>query len=157
MLNFRNFYCVGAWAGCVMLAWTAWAEPIQITSESLDVRHVAGEATFVGNVVVRQGATTLRAPRIVVHYGPNGKGGVSTMETLGFTTLTRRVADKTETAESDKAVYDPRAQKLTLQGHVKLNQNGNTLMGRMLVYDLSTGRIKLTGPAGVQGQFEVSQ
>jgi len=48
--------------------------PIQIEARELEVRDKEGVAIFTGDVVVKQGETTLETAKLVVHYVGGGQG-----------------------------------------------------------------------------------
>lgn len=48
--------------------------PIQIEASELEVRDKEGVAIFTGDVVVKQGETTLETAKLVVHYVGGGQG-----------------------------------------------------------------------------------
>jgi lipopolysaccharide export system protein LptA len=48
--------------------------PIQIEARELEVRDKEGIAIFTGDVVVKQGETTLETAKLVVHYVGGGQG-----------------------------------------------------------------------------------
>ena len=99
-------------------------QPVKIDSLSLDVRDKSKIATFSGNVHLVQGDTTLRCKVLVVHYdgeqsggpavksgpAPSGNSQISHMEAIGGVVVTQR----DQTATGEKAVYDMKADTVTL-------------------------------------------
>jgi lipopolysaccharide export system protein LptA len=132
-------------------------EPIDIESDVLVVHDAKKYATFKGNVKAVQGATTLRARELDVHYVGSGgdsiTGGgatqpagvglgeesgtqISQIEARGDVIIN---SDKDQTTTSDWALYDVPTQMVTVGGNVVLTQGRNVLKGDRLIIDLKTG------------------
>lgn len=125
------------------------SEPIEITSDALEIEQDNGLAIFTGSVVASQGSLILSAERVAVRYedyrdgqtaeGPQGR--ISSIEASGdvfFATLK-------ETARGENGIYDVKGKKITLSGGVVLTRGDNVLSGKRLELDLRTGRSKLYG------------
>src|SRR6478735_5496197 len=50
-------------------------QPINVTSESIEVYTNEQRAIFIGNVVAKQGESVLRTPRLTVYYDQAGSPG----------------------------------------------------------------------------------
>jgi lipopolysaccharide export system protein LptA len=129
-------------------------EPVKITSVSLDVRDRSKMATFVGNVQLVQGDTTLRCKTLVVYYdgdaagsppsstplpGAGGNSQVRRMEAKGDVVVTQ----KDQTATGDSAIFDAKDNTVRLYppagGTVEVSQGQNMVRGPRLVVHLDTG------------------
>lgn len=144
-------------------------QPIQIESASLEVREKDKQATFIDNVKVVQGDTTLECKTLVVHYddeskaaarqtrrqqGPSTTGGqqIKRLEAKGGVVVTQ----KDQTATGDRGVYDMKSNTVTLIGNVVVTQGKNVVRGDRLVVDIDSGvsRVESSQGAGrVQGLF----
>jgi lipopolysaccharide export system protein LptA len=118
--------------------------PVEITSDRLDLDQAAGTAVFTGQVKVGQGTLRLAADRVEVFYdaasaGPTGK--VQRMVATGNVTL----ANGTEAAEADHAVYEVAAGTIAMDGNVLLTQGQNALSSERLDIDLNKGTGRLEG------------
>ena len=118
--------------------------PVEITSDRLDLDQAAGTAVFTGQVKVGQGTLRLAADRVEVFYdaastGPTGK--VQRMVATGNVTL----ANGTEAAEADHAVYEVAAGTIAMDGNVLLTQGQNALSSQRLDIDLNKGTGRLEG------------
>src|SRR5215475_5743550 len=158
-------------------------KPIQIEAASLEVRDKAKEATFAGNVKVVQGDTTMTSKSLVVFYdqspgpeqppptpqpkqkaakatagapmqsatpGPGGSSSIKRLEARGSVV----VKQKDQVVTGDKAVFDTKANLITMSGGVVLTQCQNVLRGDRLMVDMTTGvsRVESDG-RGVQALF----
>jgi lipopolysaccharide export system protein LptA len=124
-------------------------KPVQIEATTLEVRDKEKIATFVGNVHVVQGDTTMRCKSLVVYYeeqntpgtmkaaapGPGGQQQISRLEAKGGVIVTQGE----QTATGDSGLFDMRANTVTLLGNVVVSQGPNVLRGERLVVDLTTG------------------
>jgi lipopolysaccharide export system protein LptA len=150
-------------------------QPIQIEAASLEMRDKKKEATFSGNVKVVQGDTTMTSKSLVVFYdsgpapaapaapkasksgsmqsatpGPGGSSSIRRLEARGSVVVTQK--DQVVTGET--AIFDPRANLITMAGGVVLTQCKNVLKGDRLKVDMTTGVSRVESDGGkVQGMF----
>src|SRR6202790_677872 len=156
-------------------------QPIQIEAAELEMRDKKKEATFSGNVKVVQGDTTMTSKSLVVFYdstpapsaapaanakaaaksapiqsatpGPGGSSSIRRLEAKGGVVVTQK--DQVVTGET--AVFDTRANLITMLGGVVLTQGKNVLRGDRLVVDMTTGVSRVESDSGrVQGLFQSS-
>jgi lipopolysaccharide export system protein LptA len=154
-------------------------QPIQIEAASLEMRDKKKEATFSGNVKVVQGDTTMTSKALVVFYdqsaapaapapaakgaksgplqsatpGPTGSSSIRRLEARGSVVVTQK--DQIVTGET--AIFDTKANQVTMQGGVVLTQGQNVLRGDRLVVDMTTGVSRVESDSGrVQGLFQSS-
>jgi lipopolysaccharide export system protein LptA len=154
-------------------------QPIQIEAASLEMRDKKKEATFAGNVKVVQGDTTMTSKSLVVFYdstaaaaapaanskaaksapiqsatpGPGGSSSIRRLEARGSVVVTQK--DQVVTGET--AVFDTKANMVTMLGGVVLTQGKNVLRGDRLMVDMTTGVSRVESDSGrVQGLFQSS-
>ena len=162
-------------------------QPIQIEAASLEMRDKKKEATFAGNVKVVQGDTTMTSKTLVVFYdsgsapatpapaapppaaakgsksgpmqaaspGPGGSSSIRRLEAKGSVTVTQK--DQVVTGET--AVFDPRANLITMLGGVNgvvLTQCKNVLSGDRLKVDMTTGVSRVESDSKVKVLLEQS-
>jgi len=155
-------------------------KPIQIEAASLEVRDKKKEAAFSGNVKVVQGDTTMSSKSLVVFYdqspapeqpaapkqkgskaaagapmqsatpGPGGSSSIKRLEARGSVVVTQ----KDQVVTGDLAVFDTRANMITMSGGVVLTQCKNVLRGDRLMVDMTTGVSRVESDSGkVQALF----
>jgi lipopolysaccharide export system protein LptA len=153
-------------------------QPIQIEAASLEMRDKKKEATFAGNVKVVQGDTTMTSKTLVVFYdstsspgappppanskaaktapiqsatpGPGGSSSIRRLEAKGSVVVTQK--DQVVTGET--AVFDTKANMITMLGGIVLTQGKNVLRGDRLLVDMTTGVSRVESDSGrVQGLF----
>ncbi|CAN7641947.1 LPS ABC transporter substrate-binding protein LptA [Bradyrhizobium sp. LjRoot220] len=154
-------------------------QPIQIEAASLEMRDKKKEATFAGNVKVVQGDTTMTSKTLVVFYdsgpaapatpppanakaaksapmqsatpGPGGSSSIRRLEARGSVVVTQK--DQVVTGET--AIFDTRANLITMTGGIVLTQCKNVLRGDRLKVDMTTGVSRVESDSGkVQGMFD---
>src|ERR1700712_4488998 len=153
-------------------------QPIQIEAASLEMRDKKKEATFSGNVKVVQGDTTMTAKSLVVFYdsgaaaatpapanaktaktaplpaaspGPGGSSSIRKLEAKGNVVVTQ----KEQVVTGESAIFDTRANLITMAGGVVLTQCKNVLRGDRLLVDMTTGVSRVESDSGrVQGLFD---
>ena len=153
-------------------------QPIQIEAASLEVRDKKKEATFSGNVKVVQGDTTMKSRSLVVFYeggggaseqpaqpkqkgakaaapmqsatpGPGGASSIKRLEARGSVVVTQ----KDQVVTGDLAVFDTKANSITMSGGVVLTQCKNVLKGDRLTVDMTTGVSRVESDSKVQALF----
>ncbi len=115
-------------------------QPVEITSDTLELDQADNTATFAGSVLVGQGTLKMQANKILVAYTPEG-GQISQMRATGEVLLTNGA----ESAEASSAIYDVANGNVVMEGDVLLTQGGNALSGQKLVINLETGAARMEG------------
>jgi lipopolysaccharide export system protein LptA len=138
-------------------------QPIKIESTSLEVRDKDHIATFIGNVHVVQGDTTMRCKTLVVFYdqspgaAPAPKGGqagsgnqqIKRLEAKGGVVITQ----KDQTATGDTGVFEMKTNTAILTGNVVVTQGDSVVRGEKLFIDMTTGVSRVE--AGKSGKGRV--
>ena len=134
--------------------------PVQITSAVLEVRDKEKRATFVTNVIVAQGDTTMKSRILDVFYdqdsdgsvpaaamGPNGNTQIRRLEAKGGVVVTQ----KEQTATGEMGLFDMKSNTVTLMGGVVMTQGQQVVRGERLTVDLTNGTSHVEGGGrGVQ-------
>src|SRR4249919_1587886 len=140
-------------------------QPVHIEAATLEVRDRQKEATFSGDVRVKQGDTGMRCKSLVVFYeqggedasktktmpaaspGPGGEQRIKRLEARGSVVVTQ----KDQTATGELGIFDMKTNTVTLTGNpVVMTQGQNVLRGGKLVVDLTSGVSRVE--AGKSGQ-----
>ena len=118
-------------------------QPIEVTSEQLNVDQAAGTALISGDVLAIQGDLRLSADRVLVHYveDENQPGRIERIDADGDVVLVLN----DQAAEGDHGVYTLADGTVVMTGKVLLTQGQNTTSGEHLVVHLDTGTGTLTG------------
>lgn len=149
-------------------------KPVEINAATLEVRDNEKTAVFSGDVVVKQGDTTMRCKSLVVFYeeddaaaaknrnsnpgmraakaGPAGAQRIKRLEARGSVVVTQ----KDQAASGELGVFDMKTNIVTLTGRpVVMTQGKNVLRGEKLVVNLTSGVSRVESDKGtrVQGLF----
>ena len=144
-------------------------QPVHIEAATLEVRDKQKQATFSGDVRVKQGDTGLRCKSLVVFYeqdgetadqsktlqaatpGPGGEQRIKRLEARGGVIVTQ----KEQTATGDLGIFDMKSNTVTLTGNpVVMTQGQNVLRGEKLVVDLTSGTSRVESNKGSQGRVQ---
>src|SRR5262245_59081867 len=148
-------------------------QPVHIEAATLEVTDKQKQATFSGDVRVKQGDTGLRCKSLVVFYeqsgeptdsgktlqaaspGPSGEQRIKRLEARGGVVVTQ----KDQTATGELGIFDMKNNTVTLTGSpVVMTQGPNVLRGDRLVVDLTSGVSRVesgkNGQGRVQGLFQ---
>ena len=130
--------------------------PIEIASDNLEVLQDQNKAIFSGNVIAKQGDTTMKSATMTVFYDNAGEGegsgkGITRIEASGNVVF----ITPEETAQGDTAIYSVATKSIDLVGNVVLTREQNILKGNALNYNMTTKRSVLSaGKTGrVRGLF----
>ncbi|CAN1569931.1 lipopolysaccharide transport periplasmic protein LptA [Rhabdaerophilaceae bacterium] len=138
-------------------------EPIKVDANRLEVFDKENKAIYYGDVVVVQGQTIVRCSEMIISYvqareqgaartaGPSGQTSIRQLDCKGPVSL----LSGTQSATSDKMVYEAEKDIVTLTGRVVIADCDNVQRGERAVYDVKSGRATVdAGPRGrVQGVF----
>ncbi len=130
-------------------------QPIEITSDSLEVMQNDSMATFVGNVVAIQGEVRLKSDKMVVYYAKKGEGKAPAAADPAQQQSIKKIdvdgnvflATPEETASGTRGDYDVEHQEIHLQENVTLTRGKNVLKGNVLTYNFASGRSVISGGA----------
>ena len=124
-------------------------QPVRIESNSLEVRDKIRQATFIGDVKLTQGETTLKCRTLVVFYEdtPPKKGAPAAPQAKGSGQQIKRaeakgdvfVTQKDQTASGENGVFDLKSNTVTMTGNVVVTQGAAVMRGERMVVDLTTG------------------
>ena len=138
-------------------------QPIRITSTSLEVRDKDHYATFIGNVHVVQGDSTLRCKILVVYYDQEtgavtaAKAGQSSTSNQKIKKLDAKggvvITQKDQTATGDNGEFDMKTNTAILTGNVVVTQGDSVVRGERLIVDMTTGVSRVE--AGKSGKGRV--
>lgn len=145
-------------------------EPVSIEADKLDVQEGEQNAVFSGNVVVVQGASTLRTNRLTIFYekGEAPSGAATGSDSVVTGRQIRRlqadgaviVTSGDQRATGARGVFDMPSNTVVMTGNVVVTQGNNILKGDRLFVDLTTqkSRVESANSGGrVQGVFGPSK
>ncbi|MBD1401640.1 lipopolysaccharide transport periplasmic protein LptA [Pelovirga terrestris] len=121
-------------------------QPLEITSNQLEVFQQEQKSVFSGDVVAQQGEMTLYTDQLTVIF--DGQNDVSRVEAIGRV----RIEEPLRHARGNQAVFDRAADTLILSGNAEVVQGENRIAGdeitlfigqnRSLVRSTDSGRVR---------------
>ncbi len=131
-------------------------QPIEAKARTQVLLEDERVAVLEGDAEIHQGDLTLRADRIAIRYraGENmDRPTVTRMEARGHVRLT----SPSEAVSADWGIYDVANRMILMGGQVRLEREGNLLIGNRMEIDLDSGLIRLSaegeGDGRVKGIF----
>lgn len=162
---------------------TTSGEPVNVESDNLEVHDADNLAIFTGNVVLKQGDSTLNSRKLTIYYydkdekppaapaaqkptqgatqnaggaaAPESGRDIKKMEAEGDVV----VVQKDQRATGAKGLFDTAANTAVLTGGVTVTQNDSIVKGSTLHVDMNTQTSRIeSGPGGrVQSVFKPKQ
>ena len=128
-------------------------QPIEISSDTLEVRQQEQTAVFSGSVYAVQGDVNISADRLIVSYdsesGSSDQTGAIRSVRADGNVIIRSTE---ETAQGDWAEYDVVTGSITMGNDVALTQGPeNVLVGGKLFIDLNSGFARIEGGPSTDG------
>ena len=120
-----------------------------ISGEIILYGNYLTEAKKTGHVTIRQGDNVLRAEKITAYLATSGKKDLQKAVAVGSV----KVTTPNGTAEGDKGVYNPKENKVELFDNVKIEQNGNFIIGAYAETDLLTSVSRIRGDENTGGRI----
>lgn len=148
-------------------------EPVNVEADNLEVRDNENAAVFSGNVILKQGGSTINTRKLTIYYYQKGQGpkaqarptqgetsgggakpeagrDIRRMEAEGDVVVTQR----NQRATGARGTFDVESNKVELSGGVVVTQDDNVIRGDRLKVDLTTQTSRVEGGGGrVQGVF----
>lgn len=102
-----------------------------------------------GYVTIKQGENVLRAEKIIAYLDTTGKKDLQKAVAVGKVT----VKTPDGKASGDKGIYTPKENKVELFDNVKIEQNGNFIIGAHAETNLLTSVSRITGDENTGGRI----
>lgn len=121
-------------------------------SGSLEYSQVRNRAVARGNAVAMREDRTVEAETLTATFEPDEKESDKLKRLVAVGRVVFRSPN--EVFHADRADFDVAAERLKLEGSVRISQGGNELRGQSAELDLKTGTSRMRGGrGGVQGLF----
>ncbi|MDQ6959354.1 MAG: lipopolysaccharide transport periplasmic protein LptA [Mariprofundaceae bacterium] len=145
----RGFIYVVASVLVVVLSvvYPAWAGPVTVQADHLDIWHNKQQALFTGNVHLKRDDFELFCDKLKVFYTEGS--GIERAEATGHV----RMQQGDRHGRADSAKLDNKRQILTLSGHAEMEQPGGHIEGETIIHNIQKkttevrqgkdGRVKL--------------
>lgn len=115
-------------------------EPIEVTSDSLEIDQNAGRAIFTDNVVIVQGEMRLTADKVVAIYDTE-TSGMTDVEAIGNVVF----VSGEDAAESERADYSVEDRTIIMTGNVLVVQGPTAVTSDTMTVWLDDGTAQMSG------------
>ena len=122
-----------------------------IDSDNLIIKENPLISEFIGNAYARNSENHFWGDKILVNYDNDKK--------IKLITIIRsvKIVRPNEEIFGDKAIYDPKLEKIKISGNVSIIQDGNILSGNELIVDLINSTSIIVGNNGKQVSVKVAK
>ncbi|MFM9154236.1 MAG: LptA/OstA family protein [Methylocystis sp.] len=124
-------------------------DPVVIEAEHLDVSGRGEKLSYVGDVLVTNGPSTMKAGLLNIYMSPrtaNDKAASTDERVKNIEAQNSVVIDtKKDIYSGDRLTYDKEQNKIYLNGNVTIKQKDSTIKSEALIYDKTTEKAVLTG------------
>ena len=122
-----------------------------IDSDKLIIKKNPLISEFIGNAYARNSENQFWGNKILINYDNDKK--------IKLITIIRnvKIVRPNEEIFGDKAIYDPKLEKIKISGNVSIIQDGNILSGSELIVDLINSTSIIVGNNGKQVSVKVAK
>lgn len=123
-------------------------QPVHIRADSVEIDERQGVSHYRGNVQLDQGTLSIRADRMTVHQ--TGRE-IERILIDGTPARFSQLPDDAEVpveAQARHMTYLGGAGQLELEGEARVEQEGNTFSGNVIVYDTGRSTVKASRSGG---------
>lgn len=124
-------------------------DPVVIEADHLDVSGRGENLSYIGEVLVTNGPSTMKAGILKIYMSPRQADGklASTDERVKNIEAENSVIidTKKDIYSGDQLTYDKAQNKIYLNGNVTVKQKDSTIKSEALIYDKTTEKAVLTG------------
>jgi len=146
-----QFICISAsvFAKEGILPGSSEKDPVVIEAEHLDVSGRGEKLSYIGDVLVTNGPSNMKAGILKIFMSPkeaNGKAASTDERVKNIEAEDSVIIDtKKDIYSGDRLTYDKAQNKIYLNGNVTVKQKDSMIKSEALVYDKTTEKANLTG------------
>lgn len=118
------------------------AQDLLLESESLEYDQIAGTITYSGNVIMQQGSMRITADKVIIQGNSTQANQVNAHGSPALFQQTPSIGAEPVKAQANELVYQVEDKSLLLQGNAYLNQEGSSLSGNRIEYDVTKAIVK---------------
>lgn len=117
-------------------------QPLYLEAESLEYDEQKGTITYSGDVLMRQGSMSIQADEVIIFGKIDRATRVIANGKPAHFQQTPEINAVPVTAEASRLEYAVSDKSLWLQGNASLNQEGTSLSGNTIQYDVKNALVK---------------
>lgn len=116
-------------------------QPIHIRADSAEVDQQAEQVVYRGSVQVNQGTLLVTADEMTIEYEAQKVVRIIATGTPAHYRQQLETDDDLVKADASTIVYHTKDERIDLRGNASLEQQGNTLTGDLIQYDIVAGKV----------------
>ena len=124
-------------------------DPVIIEAEHLDVSGRGEKLSYIGDVLVTNGPSTMKAGILKIYMSPREESTKATSSDERIKNVEAEnsviIDTKKDIYSGDRLTYDKQQNKIYLNGNVTVKQKDSTIKSEALIYDKTTEKAVLTG------------
>ena len=129
---------------------------IEIESETAEFRELEGVTVYAGDVKVQQGSVLLKAEKVTL-FAENGKVSRVLAEGGAYYEQLPEIDGEKVIAKGDAIEYQLKGDVIQLLNNASLTQEGATLNGNLITYDIRKHLLKANGQESAPSEERTSQ
>ena len=137
-------------------------QPVEIAADRMELDQRAGEALYLGRVVVTQGSLRIDADQVRIR---SDEGGLQAVEANGDPARYRQLVatesggeDQELSGSAARILYQAAERTITLEGNAQLRQGGHWFSAGRILFDLGARQLQATADpaqAGTDGRVRL--
>lgn len=116
-------------------------QPIHIRADSAEVDQQAEQVVYRGSVQVNQGTLLVTADQMTIEYEEQKVVRIIATGAPAHYRQQLETDDALVKADASTIVYHTKDERIDLSGNASLEQQGNTLTGDLIQYDIVAGKV----------------
>lgn len=118
-------------------------QPVNITSNKVEIVRDKGQIIFLGNVIAVQDEFTLYADKMVVEYNESKDQKININNIKAINNV--KFTNKTIIAIGDEGIYDVKKNIIIMKKNIKATEKGIAVYADEFSYDVNTGKSNIVG------------
>jgi len=119
-------------------------QPIHIRADTAEIDNQAERVIYRGSVQVDQGTLRVTADTMTIEYEEQKVVRIIAVGTPAHYTQQIEADDENVKADALTIVYHTRDERVDLKGEANLEQEGSTITGDLIIYDIVAGKVDAT-------------
>jgi len=123
-------------------------QPIHIRADTAEIDQQAERVVYRGSVQVDQGTLRVTADTMTIEYEDQKVIRIIAVGTPAH--YQQQIEENEERVKADALtiIYHTRDERIDLKGKANLEQEGSTLAGELIIYDIVAGKVDATAETG---------
>ncbi|SMF54145.1 lipopolysaccharide export system protein LptA [Alteromonadaceae bacterium Bs31] len=123
-----------------------------IQADSAELDDLNGTTTYAGAVIVEQGSMKIRAEKVVIYGRNDSYSKVVAVGKPAYMSQIPKVGQQAVTAQANRLEYRITDETLFLIDNAAFKQEGTSLSGNRIEYDVRKAVVKAGGKSSAQGR-----